>query len=121
MATESSIESISSACVLLLDFLDVHENDGLGSADDNDTSTLALRALQPESDLLGCLGFLSEDGLGLSSVTRLLAVITPSSLSGLAFLALLVLGDLVESVGFALAGTEGLPGFWNYHHWLLFN
>ena len=42
---------------------------------------LALDTLQPQHDLLGGLRFLVENGLGLTSVTRLLTVITTLSLS----------------------------------------
>jgi hypothetical protein len=54
--------------VLLLDVLDLHQYDGLGAADDYHSSGLALRALQSERDFLGGLGFLTEDGLGLTSI-----------------------------------------------------
>lgn len=40
---------------------------------------LAGGAFQPEDNLLGRLGFPSEDGLGLTTVTRLLTVVpTPT-------------------------------------------
>ena len=54
--------------VLLLDVLDLHQNDCLGSADQNDSSSLADGALQSESDLFGCFGLLSEDGFRLAAV-----------------------------------------------------
>jgi len=41
---------------------------------------LAADALETEHDLLGGLGLLVEDGLGLTSVTGLLAVVTTLSL-----------------------------------------
>lgn len=41
---------------------------------------LAGGALQPQDDLLGSLGLLVEDRLGLTTVTGLLAVITTLSL-----------------------------------------
>lgn len=41
---------------------------------------LALNALQSQDDLLRCLGLLVENGLGLTTVTGLLAVITTLSL-----------------------------------------
>ena len=55
--------------LLLSDFLDIEEDDGLGSADDAASSSFALVALQSEGDFLGGFGFLSEDGFGLSSVS----------------------------------------------------
>ena len=41
---------------------------------------LALRALEAQHDLLGRLGLLVEHGLGLTTVTRLLSVVTTLSL-----------------------------------------
>jgi hypothetical protein len=101
--------------VLLLDVLDLHEDDSLGAAHHDDSSGLALGALQSECDLLGGLGLLAEDGLGLSSIARLLAVVTSPALGSLTLLALLVLGDLVDRVGKALAAV-GLTGLGNHHH-----
>jgi hypothetical protein len=66
---ESFEEGVSFTLVLLLDVLDLHEYDTLGSADDYHTSGLALGALQSESDLFGGFSLLSEDGLGLTSVS----------------------------------------------------
>ena len=56
---------------------------------------LAGSALQTQDDLLGGLGLLVEDGLGLTTVTGLLAVVTTLSLSRQRVLALLVLRHLV--------------------------
>merc|ERR1712221_46738 len=53
----------------------------LASFDGNLILSLAVDALQPEDDLFGGLGLLSEDGLGLSTVSLLLAVVTPFALS----------------------------------------
>ena len=55
--------------VLLLDLVDVHQNHGLAPADEDDSLLLALGALQPERNLLGRFGLLSEYGFGLSSIT----------------------------------------------------
>jgi len=41
---------------------------------------LALCALQSQDNLLGGLGLLVEDGLGLTTVTRLLTVVTTLTL-----------------------------------------
>jgi hypothetical protein len=41
---------------------------------------LAVHALQPQHNLLRGLGFLVEHGFGLTTVTGLLAVVTPLSL-----------------------------------------
>jgi hypothetical protein len=92
-------EGVSLTLVFLLDVLDLHEYDALGAADHDHTSGLALGALQSEGDLLGGFGFLSEDGLGLASVSRLFAIVSASTLGSLALLALLVLSHLVHGVG----------------------
>ena len=63
---------------------------------------LALDALQSQDNLLGGLGLLVEDGLGLTTITGLLAVITTLSLGEKRGLASLVLGDLVLGVLAAL-------------------
>ena len=57
-----------------------------------------------------------EDGLGLTTITRLFAVITTLSLSSKTILTLLVLGDLVQSVLLALlALAVGLLRLGNVH------
>jgi hypothetical protein len=73
---------------------------------------LASCALQSEDNLLGGLGPLVEDGLGLTSVTGLLTVVTALTLGEQRSLASLVLGDLVLGVLLAVlalaVGTAGL-------------
>lgn len=101
--------------IFLSDFLDVHEDHGLGTSDDDDSSSFADVALESECDFLGSFGFLSEDGFGLSSVAGLFAVVASSALGSFAFFALLVLGHLVHCVGLAL-GAVGLPGFGDHNH-----
>ena len=72
---------------------------------------------QPKDDLLGGLRLLVEDGLSLTTVTGLLAVVTALSLSERRSLAGLVLSDLVQGVLVALAALAvGLPGLGNVHH-----
>jgi len=74
-------------------------------------------ALQSEDDLFGGLGLLSEDGLGLTSVSLLLAVVTTFALSLQRVLALLVLRHFVDRVLSALGrGTESATSFGNVHH-----
>ena len=68
-------ESVSLTLVLLLDVLDLHEHDSLGPAHHDHSSGLANGALQPQSDFLGGLGLLPEDGLGLASIAGLFAVV----------------------------------------------
>jgi len=75
---------------------------------------LALDALQPQDDLLGRLGLLVEDGLGLTTITRLLPVVTTLTLGEQGGLASLVLGDLVLRVLAALlALAVGVAGLGN--------
>lgn len=102
---------------------------------------LALRALETQDNLLGSLGLPTEDGLGLTSVTLLLSVVTTLTLgvqrglesrenlqsapirlkcdtivqrSGLPHLSGLVLGDLVLGVLVAVLGLAERPaGFRN--------
>lgn len=75
---------------------------------------LALDAFQPQDDLLGGLGLLVEDRLGLTTVTALLAVVTTLTLGVEGSLAGLVLGDLVLGVLAALlALAVGVAGFRN--------
>lgn len=78
---------------------------------------LARGALQPQDDLLGGLRLLVEDGLGLTTVTRLLAVVSSLSLREGRGLAGLVLCDLVDLVLVALTAlAEGLSCLRNVDH-----
>lgn len=80
---------------------------------------LARDALKTENNLLGSLGFLVENGLGLTTVTTLFAVITTLTLSEKGSLAGLVLGDFVLSMLAAiLALAVGLTGLGNVNHCL---
>jgi hypothetical protein len=100
---------------LLSDLFNIHENDTLSSADHNTSSGLANVALQSEGDFLGCFSFLSENRLGLTSVTRLLSVVTSSSLSGLAFFTFLILGNFMDGVQGAFVAV-GFSSLRNDHH-----
>jgi hypothetical protein len=100
---------------LLSDLFNIHQHDWFGSADDDTSSGFADVALQSEGDFLGGFGFFSEDGFGLSSVTWLFSVVTSSSLSGLAFLAFLILGDLVNCMGKAFVAV-GFSCLGDDHH-----
>ncbi len=64
----------------------------------NVRAVLAGSALETQDNLLGGLGLLVEDGLGLSTVTLLLPVVTTLTLSVERSLTSLVLGDLVRAV-----------------------
>jgi len=89
----------------------------LASLDRHLIFALAIRALQPEHDLLGGFSLLSEDGFGLATIPFLLAVVTPLALSGQRVLAFLVLRDLVQRVLSAFgSGAESASGFRHIHH-----
>ena len=60
---------------------------------------LAVDALESQYDLLGCLGLLVENWLGLTSVTGLLAVVTTLTLREEGGLRLFVRAILVEMLG----------------------
>jgi hypothetical protein len=78
---------------------------------------LALDTLQSKDNLLGGLGLLVEDGLGLTTVTGLLAVISTLTLGEQGGLSSLVLGDLVLGVLAALlALAVGVTGLGNVDH-----
>jgi len=64
---------------------------------------LACCALQSQDNLLGGLGLLVEDRLGLTTVTGLLTVVTTLTLGEEGGLASLVLGDLVLGVLLAVS------------------
>jgi len=93
----------------------------LASFDGNLILSLAVGALQPEDDLLGGLGLLSEDGLGLSTVSLLLAVVTTLALGLQRVLTLLVLRHLVKRVLPAFGGgTESAASLGNVNHFQKF-
>ena len=85
---------------LVLGWVDT-QDESLAPAEELASSNLALGALESESDLLGLLGLLSEDGLGLATEARLLGSISASALSLFGVLALLVLSNLEFSVTLA--------------------
>lgn len=77
-------------------------------------AVLALGALHTQHNLLGGLGLLPEDGLGLTTETLLFTIVTTTTLGGTALLRLLVLGHLVQLVAPALL-AEGLTLLGNVH------
>lgn len=80
---------------------------------------LANNTLQSQDNLLGGLGLLVENGLGLTTVTALLTVVSSLTLGEQGSLTGLVLSDLVLGVLLAvLTLTVGLSGLWNVN-WLL--
>jgi len=78
---------------------------------------LAGNTFQSQHNLLCSLGLLVENGLGLTTITRLLAVVTSLSLREEGGLASLVLSDLVLGVLAAvLALAVGLSSLGNVDH-----
>ena len=77
------------------------EDESFASADDSQLNGLGLGADEFEGDLLGLLGLLSEDGLGLASESRLLGSVATRSLSLFGVLSFLVLSNLEFSVDLA--------------------
>lgn len=70
---------------------------------------LANGTFQTQDNLLGSLGLLVENGLGLTTITALLTVVTTLTLSEDGSFTGLVLGDLVGSVtATLLTSTKGL-------------
>jgi len=87
----------------------------LGSLDGNLVLPLAGSALHPEDELLCGLGFLPQDGLGLTTEALLLAVVPPPALGLLRLGGLLVLGHLELAVLVAL-GTVRVARLGNVNH-----
>ena len=82
----------------------------LGALEDVLDGLLAAGAGELEDNLLGCLGLLVEDRLGLTTITTLLTVVTALALGEETSLAGLVLGDLELLVLAAGGGAaEHLP------------
>ena len=70
------LRRLESDLVLLLALLLGADFDLLGALECLLVLVLALRALEPENDLLGHLSLLVENGLGLTTKTLLLSVVT---------------------------------------------
>merc|ERR1712189_126001 len=71
--------------------------------------------LHLEHNLLGGLGLLVEDRLGLTTITALLSVISSSTLAEWRLLALLVLGHL-EVLVLSGGRAVGLSSLWYVYH-----
>merc|ERR1719244_2287490 len=78
-------------------------------------SAVGVHTLQPQHNLLGGLCLLPEDGLGLSTISTLLPVVSPLTLCIEGVLALLVLGHFVWGVLLALLAIRP-PSFRDVHH-----
>ena len=74
------------------------EDESLASSDNFASSAFALGALELEGDLLGVLCLLAEHGLGLTSETLLLGIVSPLTLGCERILSLLVLRHLMDAV-----------------------
>jgi hypothetical protein len=77
---------------------------------------LTLLAFQTQDNLPCGLGLLVKHGLGLSTESHLLRVVTALALSKVRSLSGLVLGHLVHSMLLTLAGAVCLTFFRNIHH-----
>jgi hypothetical protein len=78
---------------------------------------LAYLAFQTKNNLTGGLGLLVKDGLGLTTETHLLRVVTSLSLCKVGGFARLVLCHLVDGVLLAFRrSTESLSLLRNIHH-----
>merc|ERR550525_2331688 len=104
---------------LSLAFLLSTELEVFGPLDGALVLPLAARTLQPQHQLLGSLGLLPEDGLGLTTKTLLLSVVPASPLGLLGLSRLLVLSHLHLHVLVAL-GAEGVTSFGHVDHCLVF-
>merc|ERR1719384_3097825 len=87
----------------------------LGSLDGTLVLPLAGGTLQPQHQLLRGLGLLSQDGLGLTTESPLLAIVPAPALGLLGLGRLLVLGHLHLHVLVAL-GAEGVTTFGHVNH-----
>jgi hypothetical protein len=89
----------------------------LGSLQSQLLLGLTLLTFKTDDNLTGGLCFLVEDGLGLSSESHLLRVITTLSLSEVGSFSGLVLGDLVNTVLAALLSlTVSFTFLWYINH-----
>merc|ERR1712188_192864 len=72
-------------------------------------------ALHLQNNFLCSLSFLVENWFGLTSETRLFAIVSSLSLCPKTFFTLLVLGNLVRGMFLAFS-TESITLFWNANH-----
>merc|ERR1711907_635430 len=94
------------------------EDESSASLEDAEASRLGLSALELESNFLGLLSLLSEDGLSLTTETFLLHVISSLTESALAIFTLLVLRDFMGGVLLGLQG-EAFQLLRNVNHFYL--
>ena len=89
----------------------------LGPLDGHLETMLACTALQTKYQLLGSLGLLTQNRLGLTTKTLLFSVVTPFALGEDRLLGLLVLGHL-ELLMLVAMRTVGPAGFWDVDHFV---
>lgn len=90
----------------------------LGTLERELSLRLALGALETQDYLLGGLRLSVEDRTGLTTITTLLAVVPPLTLSIQRCLTSLVLGHLVRSVAATvLAFAKGVTRLRDVNHW----
>ena len=90
------------------------EFEGLAAFQDKLMLVLADGTFQTQDNLLGSLGFLVEDGLGLTTIAGLFTIVTTFTLGKNGGFTSLVLGNLVGGVTTALlTGTEGFTSLRN--------
>ena len=82
------------------------EDEGTASLEDAELPGLGLGALELQSDLLGLLSLLAEDGLGLTAEALLLRVVTALTLGDEGRLTGLVLRHLLRRVLVALLAVR---------------
>ena len=93
----------------------------LGPLDGHLETMLACTALQTKYQLLGSLGLLTQNRLGLTTKTLLFSVVTLFALGKDGLLGLLVLGHL-ELLMLVVVRTVGPAGFWDVDHFVtMFN
>ena len=90
------------------------ENESLAPLDSLQPDSLGLGADELEGNLLGLLGLLPEHGLGLTSESLLLGLVSPITNGVTGLLASLVLSHLMNSV-FACGLAVGRDRFGNVH------
>jgi len=89
----------------------------LASLQDHLVLLLAFSALQTKNYLLRCFGLLVEDGLGLTTITRLFAIVTSLTLGSQSWFANFVLGNLVWGMLLAMVTrAESISSFWDVDH-----
>ena len=93
----------------------IHELEVLASLNGKHSLSLAFGAFKLQDDLLSSLGLLAEDGLGLSTETCLLTIVTSLTLSNKGSLTSFVLSHLHGGVLLA-AFAMGIASLRNGHH-----